>query len=167
MQTVVADVSVGSNENPRGYRGLQCRRPRRLSGIEVQRFKHACKKGYRTYDNQTEERQLSHRTTYRISECRVARTGIQSERGKEGLVKKFTSCALHAISSSTLSQPHHLLFLQLRSCFSIACNMPLWLQVCGTTLVPLVRTRLGSVQLWCGSGLVTLILLFLFYSQTI
>src|SRR5882672_12520595 len=83
------------------------------------------------------------------------------------LVKEFTSCALHAISSSTLSQPHHLLFLQLRSCFSIACDMPLWLRVCGTTLVPLVRTCFGSVQLWCGSGLVTLILLFLFYSQTI
>src|SRR5882672_684051 len=68
MQTVMADVSVGSKENPRGCRGLQRWRPRRMSGIEVQRFQHACKKGYRTYDNQTEEIQLSQRTTYRAQE---------------------------------------------------------------------------------------------------
>src|SRR5882672_9983675 len=73
MQTVVADVSVRSNENPRGYRGLQRQRPRRLSGIEVQRFKHACKKGYRTYDNQTEEIQPSRRTTYKAQECEAVR----------------------------------------------------------------------------------------------
>src|SRR5882672_6494303 len=91
MQTVIADVSVGSNENPRGYRGLQRRRPRRLSGIEVQRFKHTCKKGYRTYDNRTEEIQLSQRTTYRTKEYRVAQTGIQSDHGKEG-VCNYGSC---------------------------------------------------------------------------
>src|SRR5882672_12057593 len=56
-----------------------------MSEIVVQRFKHTCKKGYRTYDNRTEEIQLSRRTTYRISECRIARTGIQSEHGKGGL----------------------------------------------------------------------------------
>src|SRR5882672_10704384 len=88
MQTVVADMSVGSNKNPRGYRGLQRRRPRRLSGIEVQRFKHACRKGYRTYDNQTEDIQLSQGTTYRVSECRVARISIRSEYGKGGLCNK-------------------------------------------------------------------------------
>src|SRR5882672_733718 len=73
MQTVVADVSVGSNENPRGYRELQHGRPQRLSGIEVQRFKNACKKGYRTYDNRTEEIQPSRRTTYRAQECEAVR----------------------------------------------------------------------------------------------
>ena len=56
-----------------------------MSGIEVKRFKHACKKGYRTYDNRTEELKLSQRTTYRATECRVSRTGIQLEHGKEGL----------------------------------------------------------------------------------
>src|SRR5882672_1737946 len=76
---------VGSRENPKVYRGLQCRRPRKMSGIEVQRFQHACRNGYRTYDNRTEEIQLSQRTTYRATECRVTRTGIQSEHRKEGL----------------------------------------------------------------------------------
>src|SRR5882672_2185082 len=85
MQTVEADMLVGSRENPRVYRGLQRRRPQEMSGIEVQRFQHACRKGYRTYDNRTEEIQLSCRTTYRISECRVTRTGIQLECGKGGL----------------------------------------------------------------------------------
>src|SRR5882672_954630 len=73
MQTVVADMSVGSNKNPRGCRGLQHRRPRRLSGIEVQRFKHVCKKGYRTFDNRTEEIQPSRRTTYKAQECEAVR----------------------------------------------------------------------------------------------
>src|SRR5882672_3834824 len=71
MQTVVADVSVRSRANPRVYRGLQCRRPRRVSEIEVQRFQHACRNGYRTYDNRTEEIQLSRRTTYRVQECKA------------------------------------------------------------------------------------------------
>src|SRR5882672_515486 len=73
MQTVIADVSVGSNENPRGYRGLQHRRPQRMSGIEVQRFRHTCKKGYRTYDNRIEEIQPSRRTTYKVQECEAVR----------------------------------------------------------------------------------------------
>src|SRR5882672_7624967 len=55
MQTVMTDVLVGSRANPRVYRGLQHRRPQRVSGIEVQRFQHACRNGYRTYDNQTED----------------------------------------------------------------------------------------------------------------
>src|SRR5882672_7227058 len=82
---------VGSKENPRVYRGLQRRRPRRVSGIEVQSFKHACKKGYRTYDNKTEEIQLSRRTTYRVQQCRVARTGKLSEREPEGICN-YSSC---------------------------------------------------------------------------
>src|SRR5882672_5861848 len=86
MQTVVADVSVGSNENPRGYRRLQCRRPRRLGGIKVQRFKHACKKGYRTYYNRTEEIQPSRRTTYMAQECEAVRLvdNWNMERGESG-----------------------------------------------------------------------------------
>src|SRR5882672_944726 len=44
-----------------------------MSGIEVQRFKHACKKGYRTYDNRTEEIQPSQRTTYRVQEREAVR----------------------------------------------------------------------------------------------
>ena len=48
-------------------------RPRRLSGIEVQRFKHVCKKGYRTFDNRTEEIQPSRRTTYMAQECEAVR----------------------------------------------------------------------------------------------
>src|SRR5882672_8971941 len=39
-----------------------------MSGIEVQRFQHTCRKRYRTYDNRTEEIQLSQRTTYRAQE---------------------------------------------------------------------------------------------------
>jgi len=35
----------------RVYRGLQHQRPQGMSGMEVQRFQHACRKGYRTYDN--------------------------------------------------------------------------------------------------------------------
>src|SRR5882672_11077878 len=61
-------MSVGSRENTRVYRGLQRQRPREMSGIEVQRFQHMCRKGYRTYDNQTEKIQLSRRTTYRAQE---------------------------------------------------------------------------------------------------
>src|SRR5882672_8145263 len=68
MQTVEADMSVGSRENPRVYQGLQCWRPQEMSGIEVQRFQHTYRKGYRTYDNRTEEIQLSRRTTYRVQE---------------------------------------------------------------------------------------------------
>src|SRR5882672_10144720 len=67
----MADVSVGSGENPRVYRGPQRRRPQRMSGIEVQRFQHACRNGFRTYDNQTEEIQLSRRTTYKAPVLRV------------------------------------------------------------------------------------------------
>src|SRR5882672_9707397 len=68
MQTVVTDVLVGSREMLRVYQRLQHRRPRRMSEIEVQRCQHACKKGYRTYVNRTEEIQLSQRTTYRVQE---------------------------------------------------------------------------------------------------
>src|SRR5882672_4039765 len=68
MQTVVGDMSVRSRENPGVYRGLQHWRPRGMSGIEVQRFQHACRNGYRTYDNRTEEIQPSRRTTYRVQE---------------------------------------------------------------------------------------------------
>src|SRR5882672_345049 len=84
MQTVEEDVSVGSRENPRVYRGLQHRRPREMSGIEVQRFQHACRKGYRTYDNQTEEIQPSQRTTYRAQEREAVRlvNNWNTERGK-------------------------------------------------------------------------------------
>src|SRR5882672_10353401 len=56
-----------------------------MSGIEVQRFQHMCRKGYRAYDNRTEEIQLSQRTTYRAPECRATRNSIQSDHGKEGL----------------------------------------------------------------------------------
>src|SRR5882672_4021876 len=75
--------------------GLQRWRLQEMSGIEVQRFQHACRKGYRTYDNRTEEIQLSRRTTYRAPECRAARNSIQSEHGKEGLCN-YGSC-LHAV----------------------------------------------------------------------
>jgi len=56
-----------------------------MSGIESQRFQHTCGKWIKDHDNLTEEIQLSHRTTYRISECRVARNGIPIEHGKGGL----------------------------------------------------------------------------------
>src|SRR5882672_11079491 len=77
-------MSVGSRENPRVYRGLQRWRPQEMSGIEVQRFKHACKKGYRTYDNQTEEIQPSRRTTYKVQECEAVRLvdNRNTERGE-------------------------------------------------------------------------------------
>src|SRR6266850_3836284 len=86
MQTVVADMSVGSRENPRVYRGLQHQRPRRMSGIEVQRFQHACRNGYRTYDNQTEEIQLGRRTTYRAQEPEAVGLVINQNMGWGGSV---------------------------------------------------------------------------------
>src|SRR5882672_5697702 len=59
---------------------------RRLSGIEVQRFKHTCNKGYRTYDNRTEEIQPSQRTTYRAQECEAVRLvdNWNTEQGESG-----------------------------------------------------------------------------------
>src|SRR5882672_332714 len=86
MQTVMTDVSVGLRENPRVYRGLQCRRPRRMNGIEVQRFQHACKKGYRTYDNRTEKIQPSQRTTYRVQEHKAVGLVINQSMGWSGSV---------------------------------------------------------------------------------
>ena len=44
-----------------------------MSGIKVQRFQHMCRKGYRTYDNRTEEIQHSRRTTYRVQEREAVR----------------------------------------------------------------------------------------------
>src|SRR5467141_2099836 len=44
-----------------------------MSGIKVQRFQHTFRKGYRTYDNQTEEIQPSRRTTYRAQEHEAVR----------------------------------------------------------------------------------------------
>src|SRR5882672_430701 len=92
MQTVKADMSVGSRENPRVYRGLQRRRPQEMSGIEVQRFQHACRKGYRTYDNQTKEIQPSRRTTYRVQEREAVRlvNNRNMERGES--VAKAAVC---------------------------------------------------------------------------
>src|SRR5882672_616980 len=92
MQTVEADMSVGSRENPRVYQGLQCRRPCGMSGIEVQRFQHACRKGYRTHDNRTEEIQPSRRTTYRAQEREAVRLvdNWNTERGKS-----VTKAAVH------------------------------------------------------------------------
>src|SRR5882672_9179642 len=81
MQTVMTDVLVRSRENPRVYQVLQCRRPQRVSKIEVQRFQHSCRNGKRTDDNKTEEIQLSQRTTYRAQECRVTVAGTRSEHG--------------------------------------------------------------------------------------
>src|SRR5882672_3670172 len=91
MQTVVADVSVRSRENPRVYRGLQHRRPQRVSEIEVQRFQHMCRNGQRTDDNQTEEIQLSRRTTYRTHECEAVEMGDQLEHGAESICS-YGSC---------------------------------------------------------------------------
>src|SRR5467141_2642766 len=51
-------------------------------------FEQACKRDTMTYDNRTEEIQLSQGTTYRISERGVARISIRSEHGKEGLCNK-------------------------------------------------------------------------------
>src|SRR5882672_9122151 len=85
-------MSVGSRENTRVYRGLQRQRPRGMSGIEVQRFQHACRKGYRTYDNKTEEIQLSRRTTYRAQEREAV--GLVNNRNMErgGSVAKVAVC---------------------------------------------------------------------------
>src|SRR5467141_314144 len=55
-----------------------------MSGIEVQRFQHMYRKGYRTYDNRTEEIQPSRRTTYRAQECEAVRlvNNRNTERGE-------------------------------------------------------------------------------------
>ena len=57
-----------------------------MSGIEVQRFQHVCRKGYRTYDNLTEEIQLNRRTTYRAQECEAVRLVINRSMGRSGSV---------------------------------------------------------------------------------
>ena len=57
-----------------------------MSGIEVQRFQHACRKGYRTYDNRTEEIQLSQRTTYRAPECEAVGLVINRNMEQDGSV---------------------------------------------------------------------------------
>ena len=57
-----------------------------MSGIEVQRFQHTCRKGYRTYNNQTEEIQLSRRTTYRVQECEAVGLVINRNTGWSGSV---------------------------------------------------------------------------------
>src|SRR5882672_7580146 len=88
----MADVLVGSRVNPRVYRGLQCRRPRRVSGIVVQRFQHVCQSGYRTYDNRTEEIQLSQRTTYRAQEREAVRLVINRSTGRSGSVAMAAVC---------------------------------------------------------------------------
>ena len=53
-----------------------------MSEIEVQRFQHACRNGYRTYDNRTEEIQLSQRTTYRAQECEAVGLVINWNMGR-------------------------------------------------------------------------------------
>ena len=53
-----------------------------MSGIEVQGFQHACKNGYRTYDNQTEEIQRSRRTTYRAQEREAVGLVINRNTGR-------------------------------------------------------------------------------------
>src|SRR5882672_3900176 len=98
-------------------------------------------------------------------------------------VGAWPNSVLRNLQAALYMQSHHLLCLNLTtSCFfnsgpvslsPVICRYgfesvePLWFRLCGHALVPLVRTHFGSVQLWCGSGLVTLILFFLFYSQTI
>src|SRR5882672_11431807 len=63
-----------------------------MSWIEVQRFQHACRKGYRTYDNRTGEIQPSQRTTYRVQEWGAVGlvTNWNTERG--GSVAKAAVC---------------------------------------------------------------------------
>src|SRR5882672_10604109 len=51
-------------------------------------FEQVCKRDTMTYYNRTEDIQLSQGTTYRVSECRVARIIIRLECGKEGLCNK-------------------------------------------------------------------------------
>src|SRR5882672_1679987 len=84
-------MSVGSRESPRVYQVLQHWGPREMSGIEVQRFQHACRKGYKTYDNRTEEIQLSRRTTYKAQARRVTAARTQSEHGAEDICN-YGSC---------------------------------------------------------------------------
>ena len=55
-------------------------------------FEQVCKRDTMTYDNRTEEIQLSQGTTYRILECRVARMGYYQSR-KKGV--SITKVAVH------------------------------------------------------------------------
>src|SRR5882672_10032205 len=59
-----------------------------MSGIEVQRFQHGCRNGYRTYDNQTEEIQPSRRTTYRAQECEAVGLVINRNMEQGGSVAR-------------------------------------------------------------------------------
>ena len=63
-----------------------------MSGIKVQRFQHACRKGYRTYDNRTEEIQLSQRTTYRAQECKAVRLVTNRNMEWGGSVARAAVC---------------------------------------------------------------------------
>ena len=63
-----------------------------MSGIEVQRFQHACRNGYRTYYNLTEEIQLSQRTTYRVQECEAVGLVINQNMGRGGSVAMAAVC---------------------------------------------------------------------------
>src|SRR5467141_5392582 len=59
-----------------------------MSKMKSRGFEQACKRDTMTYDNRTEDIQLSQGTTYRVSECRVARISIRLEHGKGGLCNK-------------------------------------------------------------------------------
>src|SRR5467141_89253 len=79
MQTVTAG-HVGRVSRGTGIeRASRRRRPRRMSKRKSRGFEHTCKRDTMTYDNRTEGIQLSQGTTYRVQQCRVARTGKLSE----------------------------------------------------------------------------------------
>ena len=63
-----------------------------MSGIEVQRFQHVCRKGYRTYDNRTEEIQPSQRTTYRAQEHEAVGLVINQSMGRSRSVAMAAVC---------------------------------------------------------------------------
>src|SRR5882672_5623558 len=91
MQTVTAG-RVGRVSRGTGVeRVSRCRRPRRVSKMKSRGFEQACKRDTMTYDNRTEEIQLSCRTTYRVQQCRVAQTGKLSEREPEGICN-YSGC---------------------------------------------------------------------------
>ena len=63
-----------------------------MSEIEVQMFQHMCRNGYRTYDNRTEEIQLSQRTTYRAQQCEAVGLVINRNTGQSGSIAMAAVC---------------------------------------------------------------------------
>src|SRR5882672_10006863 len=91
MQTVTAGCVGWVSRGTGIERASRRRRPHRVSKMKSRGFEQACKRDTMTYDNRTEDIQLSQGTTYRVQQCRVAQTGTLSEREPDGICN-YSGC---------------------------------------------------------------------------